>query len=98
MVHVVEKNVNAPVNVGSGIGISIAEVANEISLAFGGLKIEWDKSKPSGDSTRVMNTERIESTGFLNEIDLKSGIASTVEWFRKNQNTKGRYNAFTEQI
>jgi GDP-L-fucose synthase len=98
MVHVVEKNINVPVNVGSGIGISIAEVADEISIAFGGLKIQWDNSKPSGDSTRVMNTKRIESTGFNNEISLKEGIASTVEWFRKNQDNKGRYNAFTEQV
>jgi GDP-L-fucose synthase len=98
MVHVVEKNINVPVNVGSGIGISIAEVADEISIAFGGLKIQWDNSKPSGDSTRVMNTKRIESTGFNNEISLKEGIASTVEWFRKNHYNKGRYNAFTEQV
>jgi GDP-L-fucose synthase len=98
MIHVVENKVNHPVNVGSGIGISISEIANEISKGFDNLKIEWDTTKPTGDKIRVMNTERIKATGFKNEVSLSEGIASTIEWFKKYQLQSGRYNAFTEKL
>jgi GDP-L-fucose synthase len=98
MIHVVEHRVHHPVNVGSGIGISISEIANEISKGFDNLKIEWDTTKPTGDKIRVMNTERIKATGFKNEVSLNEGIASTIEWFKKYQLQSGRYNAFTEKL
>lgn len=98
MIHVVENKVHHPVNVGSGIGISISEIANEISKGFDNLKIEWDTTKPTGDKIRVMNTERIKATGFKNEVSLSEGIASTIEWFKKYQLQSGRYNAFTEKL
>jgi GDP-L-fucose synthase len=98
MMHVVENRVNHPVNVGSGIGISISEVANEISKGFDNLKIVWDSTKPTGDKIRVMNTEKIKATGFRNEVSLNEGIKSTIEWFKKYRFQPGRYNAFTEKI
>ena len=98
MVHVVEQKINIPVNVGSGFGISISDLANTISDAFGGIKIEWDTSKPSGERVRIMDTQRIISTGFRNEISLEKGIMETIEWYRKNNKFSGRYNAFKEEL
>ena len=97
MLFVVDNSIHEPVNVGSGLGVSIKELANLIVSHFDSVEIEWDTSKPSGDKSRIMDTKRLKQVGFEPEIDIESGIASTVAWFRNNPFNTGRYNAFMEQ-
>ena len=82
MMHMVKNGVSEPVNLGSGAGVTIKEVA-EIIADYFGKEIEWDITKPMGDMKRVMSTERAESYGFNPQISLKDGIIKTIEWYEK---------------
>ena len=81
MIHMVENKVTEPVNLGSGTGVTIKEVA-EIIARFFGKKIIWDKEKPMGDAKRLMDMSRAESYGFKPRTSLQTGISKTIEWFR----------------
>ena len=82
MLHMVKNKVSEPVNLGSGTGVTIKEVAGIIADYFG-KEIEWDITKPMGDMKRIMSTERAESYGFNPQISLKDGIIKTIEWYEK---------------
>ena len=82
MLHMVKNKVSEPVNLGSGTGVTIKEVADIIADYFG-KEIEWDITKPMGDMKRIMSTERAESYGFNPQISLKDGIIKTIEWYEK---------------
>jgi GDP-L-fucose synthase len=70
-------------NVGTGIEISIRDLAVKIAteIGFKG-DIEWDASKPSGTPRKVMNVSRIKELGWEPRISLESGIKSTISWYR----------------
>ena len=99
MMKVMELAYNKPVNLGSGNGVTIREIADNIAnLMPDKCEVIWDTSKPSGDKKRIMNTERAESIGIKPEISLHEGIKKTIEWYN-SQNVKldDRYNAFTDK-
>lgn len=83
MMLIVEKGVREPVNLGSGSGVSIRDLAETIAsfAPNGPVSVEWDASKPNGDKCRLMNMERAASYGFHPEILLKDGIRETVDWY-----------------
>ena len=82
MIHMVENQVTEPVNLGSGDGVTIKEVADIIASYFQ-LDIEWDETKPMGDSKRLMSTERAESFGFNPQTSLENGIVKTIQWYKE---------------
>jgi len=97
MMLMVEKGINKPVNLGSGSGVTIREVAEAVAEETN-KELVWDVSKPMGDAKRLMSTERAESYGFKTEISLRNGIKETIDWFRENQGiASDRYNSFTEK-
>ena len=66
MMLMVEKGVNEPVNLGSGNGFSIKEIAETVVANLPEqTPIVWDTSKPSGDAIRLMDTRRATGYGFL---------------------------------
>ena len=100
MMLAVEKGVNLPVNLGSGKGVTIREVAETIAklVPNGPLKIVWDKTKPKGDAKRLMDMRRAKKLlGFEPTVSLKQGIKETIQWYLKNKNDLDkRYNVFYE--
>ena len=80
MLHMVQNKVNEPVNLASGTGVTIKEVAEIVADVFG-KEIVWDTSKPMGDMKRIMSTERAESFGFKPQVSLEEGIHKTIEWY-----------------
>jgi GDP-L-fucose synthase len=80
MIHMVQNKVIEPVNLGSGNGVTIREIAEIVSNYFH-KEIVWDKTKPMGDSKRLMSTERAESYGFKPKVSLKEGLVNTIEWY-----------------
>ena len=97
MMMMVEKGINEPVNLGSGSGVTIKEVAEAVANVTN-KELLWDTSKPMGDAKRLMSTERAESHGFKVEISLDEGIKETIEWFKLNQDVADdRYNSFKEK-
>jgi len=84
MIHMVENQITQPVNLGSGTGVTIKEVADIVAGYFD-KKIEWDTSKPMGDMKRLMSTKRAESYGFTPKVSLEQGIIKTIQWYKDNK-------------
>ena len=94
MMHLVKNKVTEPVNLGSGSGISIKQIADIISKRFG-REIKWLSDKPMGDKRRVFDTKRAEKYGFKTQISLDFGINETIDWFIENKEIiDERYNVF----
>jgi len=80
MLHMVENKVTEPVNLGSGTGVTIKEIANIVADYFD-KEIVWDKDKPMGDSKRLMSMRRAHELEFVPKVKLKEGIEKTIEWY-----------------
>ena len=73
------------INIGTGEDVTIKELA-EIIVDVVGYKndYEWDTSKPNGTPRKVLNVDKIKSLGWEPKINLREGIKSTYEWYKKN--------------
>ncbi|MEI6544911.1 MAG: GDP-L-fucose synthase [Methylococcales bacterium] len=74
-------------NVGSGIDITIKELAETIQevVGFDG-EIVWDSTKPDGTPRKLMNVDKIKALGWQASISLRDGLTDTYQWFFANQN------------
>ena len=98
MMQCMEQGINKPVNLGSGGGLTIKEVAETVA-ALTGKKIIWDAEKPSGERLRIMDTSRAESFGIKAQISLKDGIKETLSWYQNNSNlASARYNFLEKEL
>lgn len=74
-------------NVGTGIDLSIKELAHLIQSIVGYQgNIIWDSSKPDGTPRKLMDVSKMHALGWKHQIELKEGIEITYQWFLKNQN------------
>lgn len=76
-----------PVNLGSGMEISIKDLAHKIAhyVGFAG-EIRWDTSKPNGQPRRRLDVSRAEREfGFRAQMGFEEGLRRTVEWYKKVQ-------------
>jgi GDP-L-fucose synthase len=72
------------VNIGYGSDISIKELAELIVLEVGYEgQLEFDLSKPDGTPRKLLNTNRINLLGWSPKINLRIGINSAIEDFKK---------------
>lgn len=80
-------NASEPVNLGSGMEISIKDLITKISnlTGFQG-KLVWDTSKPNGQPRRVLDTSRAEEYfGFRARTQFEDGLRNTIKWYRENR-------------
>ena len=78
-----------PVNLGTGVEISIRELAEQIAelTGFGG-EIEWDSSMPNGQPRRSLDASRAkELFGFEARTPLREGLERTIAWYREHAGT-----------
>jgi len=76
-----------PINVSSGIGVSIRELTELVrsTVGYEG-EIIWDKSKPDGHPVKIFDVSRMKSVlGFTPKVSLKEGLKKTYEWFLAHQ-------------
>lgn len=84
-------NGSEPVNIGSGMEITIKELLYLIAdlTGFKG-EIVWDAGKPDGQPRRCLDTSKAEREfGFRAETDFREGLAKTVTWYEKQRHTLG---------
>ncbi len=76
-----------PINLGSGIGITIRHVVETILECFiSPPVVEWDTTKPTGDPIRILAVENARKLiGFIPKTDFKTAVQNTVDWYIKNQ-------------
>jgi len=74
-----------PVNIGSGMEISIKDLAQMIA-AFTGFtgRIVWDTSKPNGQPRRCLDTTKAEKLfGFKAATPFEEGLRRTIGWYQE---------------
>ena len=71
------------VNVGSGVEVTIRELAEKVKAATGcPAEISWDSSKPDGTPRKLCDTSLIRSLGWKPLISLDEGLRRTVAEYR----------------
>lgn len=83
-------NDSETVNIGTGIDISIKELALTIKklVGFEG-DLEFDASKPDGTPKKLLDVSKINDLGWKHTINLEDGIFETLKWLQENN-----FNAF----
>lgn len=76
-----------PVNLGSGMEISIRELVETIASAAGfDGEVEWDTSKPDGQMRRRLDVSRAkEYFGWEARTDFEVGLHRTIDWYEENR-------------
>ena len=87
MILALEKYCKAdPINLSSGESVTINDLAKKIlDICNYDPKITFDKSKPGGQSRRVLTNHKAEQIlGFKALTSLDEGLKSTINWIRNN--------------
>ena len=73
------------INVGTGIDVSIKELAETISevIGFKGAVV-FDPTKPNGTPRKLMNVQLLSRLGWGAKIDLRAGLVTAYQDFLKN--------------
>src|SRR3989344_278110 len=76
-------NKSDPVNIGSGMEVSIKDLVQKIAGMAGFVgEIRWDASKPDGQPRRQLDVSRAQKEfGFSAEMDFNAGLKETIEWY-----------------
>jgi len=98
MLKVVEKNIQEPINLGSGKGFSIKRLVNTICMSKyikKKPKIIFDKTKPTGDKIRILSIKKAKKYNVFFNTNFQKAINETVKWYIENKpKTKLRFNYF----
>lgn len=73
-----------PVNLGSGVEISIKDLV-ELIVKLTGFKgkIVWDSDKPDGQPRRMLDTSRAKKEfGFVTKTNFEEGLRKTIDWYK----------------
>ena len=76
------------VNIGTGVGCTIRELADAMKEVVGlERNLGFDVSTPDGTPRKLSDVSRLESFGWKYTASLKDGLASTCQWFLDNQDS-----------
>lgn len=76
---------NSHINVGSGADVTIDQLAKAIALTVGYQgKIEFDTSKPDGAPRKLMDSSRLNDTGWRAKVNLHQGLHLAYHDFLSN--------------
>src|SRR5437016_3057680 len=83
-----------PVNVGSGRGVSIREVAERISDALGiHIAPEVNGEFRPGEMRHLTSaTDRIRAAGYVPQVDLATGIGRYLDWIRQQADVRDYFS------
>jgi GDP-L-fucose synthase len=72
-----------PINLGTGVEITISVLANLIRdiVGYEG-EIRWDKTKPDGQPCRKLSVIRAKKEfGFESKVEFNEGLKRTIDWY-----------------
>lgn len=79
------------INVGSGIDISIHDLALKVASVTGYQgRIITDPTKPDGAPRKLMDVTRLSQMGWSAQVELDQGLSETYRWFLANSETLRR--------
>ena len=74
------------INVGTGEDLSILELALLVrDVVYPAAELTFDRSKPDGTPRKLLDVSRLHQIGWRHRIELRAGIASTYDWFVRNE-------------
>jgi GDP-L-fucose synthase len=75
------------VNIGTGVDLSISDLAKEVAVATGfSGQVKWDSSKPDGTPRKLMDVSKLRSLGWEPAVSLQEGIRLAYADFKKSVN------------
>jgi GDP-L-fucose synthase len=78
-------NDSVHVNVGTGVDLSIRELAETIrEIVAPEVELVFDESKPDGMPRKLLDVSRLHDLGWKHTIGLREGIEKTYRWFLDN--------------
>ena len=82
-----EYSEDSQINLGTGIEISIKDLAIKICeiVGFNG-ELVFDTSKPDGTPRKVLDVTKINELGWQSKTNLENGLKISFEWFLNNYN------------
>jgi GDP-L-fucose synthase len=82
-VHLLEVySEEAPVNVGCGADLSVAELAEQIRAVVGFTgQLRYDRERPDGTPQKLLDISRLKALGWRARIRLEEGLAATYRWY-----------------
>jgi GDP-L-fucose synthase len=70
------------INVGTGVDLSIRELAEEIrDIVAPGVSLQFDSTKPDGMPRKLVDVTRLHRLGWRHTIELHDGLVSTYDWW-----------------
>lgn len=83
----VTDEMNSHINIGTGVDVSISELANLIKdiVGYEG-ELIFDKSIPDGAPRKLLLTNKVKQLGWEHTKSLKNGLVDTYNWFKENDN------------
>lgn len=73
---------NETINIGTGIDVTIKELAEKIANVVGFTGVtNWDSSKPDGTPKKLLDVSKLNNLGWKATTLLEDGIRRTYEWF-----------------
>ncbi|WP_353365721.1 GDP-L-fucose synthase [Mycobacterium sp.] len=81
-------NEPSPVNIGTGVDYTIAEVSAMVAdiVGYRGTVL-WDPSKPDGTPRKLLDVSLIDRLGWRSSTDIETGIRATVDWYQNEGST-----------
>ncbi len=85
LIHGMSEIRNTHINIGTGIDITIRELAQLIAVIIGYTgEINFDATKPDGTMRKLQDVSKLSQLGWQAKIDLQSGLRSVVSWYLSN--------------
>ncbi len=80
---------NTHINIGTGIDITINELAELIKkiVGFKG-KLVFNSEKPDGTMRKLISVDKIQKLGWKHNVELTSGIKRLYDWYLSDQDKK----------
>jgi GDP-L-fucose synthase len=84
----------APINLGGGTELSIAEVAHMVAAVVGFRgRIVFDSSKPDGAPRKALDSAPLLAMGWRPATDFRIALEQTYHWFLRHRAAEGRSHA-----
>ena len=73
---------NTHINIGTGIDISIKELAEQMKIIIGYKgSFNFDISKPDGTMRKLTNVSKLHDLGWKHRVSLKNGVEKMYDWY-----------------
>lgn len=74
------------VNIGSDEELSIKELVNKLTRAFGFKgKVVWNTDKPNGQPRRKLDNTKLKKLGWKSKTSFEDGLKLTIDWYKKDR-------------